>query len=373
MSVRSHGCVGGFERDCTERAVLHPIEHAWEIRYSAAQWDLAANCTLAIKQSDDDFPECDYVEVDSCRVDGLVDTKCEVKRKGTSTWRDLGSKPSFKIKLDDKHDMGSFDCSSERCPPGQTVNRWHTKKFTLNNQVIHDGDIDAYAVYRSLTPASLAVQVTVALFREGVLQSNTTYAMVENVNDKEFANKWFGDDWRLYETEHRITKFERAGGVFKDGPTDWDDAPKPVTTELALADVDQSNMVRYYVGTTRINDFDGACGPNVNNHYLLHDGTAWHHIPWGQDQTFVCHPAKEQTHLPPIVYESCGAMNECMRTDACRREYDAVVREMAAHDTFRKVNCYDTALAVVLLNVLLPPAVAACVVLLFWLQLCRVD
>ena len=139
--------------------------------------------------------ECDYFTV-SCAVDGHVDNHCKVKRKGSSTWRDLGDKPSLKIKLDDKYTVGSYDCSNELCPPDQqpneTVNTWRTKKFTLNNQVTWDAEIDAYAVYRTQIPASLAVQVAVALYKDGVLQSNQTYAMIENVNDDAFIEKWYG-------------------------------------------------------------------------------------------------------------------------------------------------------------------------------------
>ena len=350
LSYRSHGCTLGYGENCIDKRATRSVEHLWEIRYTSSQWSNASQCTLAMKQSDIDYEVCDYIQISSCQIDDTVDTNCKVKRKGSGTWRDLESKPSFKIKLDDQYEVGTFNCSGSVCPPGAHGNVWHTEKFTLNNQVMWDGEIDAYDVYRSLTPASLAVQVAVALYKDDVLQSNQTYAMVENVNDEEFANKWFGNDWRLYETEKGVTKFERAGGVFKDSPTNW---PEIDTTELTLADVDQSNMVRYYAAARRTNDWDGACGPYVNNHYLLHNGAAWHHIPWGLDRTFDCKDHYE--------FKSCNAVNECLETNACRGEHEAVVREIEANDDFRKANCPDT-LTIVLLNVLIPPIVALLIV-----------
>jgi hypothetical protein len=332
LSVGSTGCIMRMDQNCTDLREPHPITHFWEIRYSAADWDDAASCTKEEYKSDERPDRCDY-KVVTCVVNDVTDENCEVRRKGTSTWRELSEKPSFKIKLDDKYTAGTFPCLNGMCPPGETENTWKTKKFTLNNQVVWDGDIDAYEVYRSYMPASLATQVVVALYRDDVLQRNETYAMVENVNDKAFVEKWFGEDipYRLYEVELGVSKFERGGEEYDDSEDPEVVNAAPTTTKLGMADVNVTNALRYLAARQRANNVDDACGFN-NNYYLLHDGTTWYHVPWGADRAF-SHPF----WFFIVGHHKCLAANECLLDAACKAEYEAVLSEMEANDDFRRM------------------------------------
>lgn len=361
LSIASSNCFFEFGKICSDREPLHEITHSWEIHYSASAWDEAAACTQEMYQMDERPSECDYKTV-KCVVNGMEDSNCDVRRKGTSTWRSLSDKPSFKIKLDDKYTAGVFPCLNGVCPPGETENEWRTKKFTLNNQVIWDGDIDAYNVYRSYIPASLATQVTVALYRDDVLQSNQTYAMVENVNDKAFVEKWFGEDtpFRLYEVELRVSKFERGGGVYDDSvdPAVVNAAPR--TTELGLNDVNITNALLYRAASEFTTNTDSACGNN-NNYYLLHDNKTWYHIPWGTDQAF--HTKWWWWTAQP--FELCRATNECMRDQTCDAQYAATLNEMQANDDFRKGRLRQASAVspplIIILSVLVPLILTAAI------------
>lgn len=349
LSVGSSNCVLKAGMNCSDRRAPHDITHTWEIRYSANDWDDAASCTAAQYQMDERPDQCDYKTV-TCVVNGFSDSACEVRRKGTSTWRELSQKPSFKIKLDNKYTAGVYPCLNGVCPHGATENEWRTKKYTLNNQVIWDGDIDAYHVYRSYIPASLATQVTVALYRDGEFQSNQTYAMVENVNDKAFVEKWFGKDipFRLYEIESGVSKFERGGDIYKDStdPTVVDAAPSTLT--LDLPEVDRLNMMRYLASSERTMNWDDACGSD-NNYYLLHNNVTWYHIPWGVDRAF----GETFMSLWVAPHTLCRAANSCLRDAACKAEYGAVLAEMEANEEFRRVHSVSP-VTVGVLNVLLP-------------------
>lgn len=323
---------------------------------------LAAKCTFDMKESDEDHTECDYITVESCSFgDQALSSVCEVKRKGTSTWRNLDAKPSLKLKLGSKLKIGNFPCLNGVCPPGSNnTNEWESKKFTLNNQIVWDGEIDAYEVYRSYIPASVAVQVSVALYRDGVLQSNETYAMVETVNDKAFVEKWFGEDvpFRLYEVESGVSKFERGGGVYKDADDDdadpevgWVVSAEPTTMTLGLYDVDRANAVRYLAAGRYTDDWDGACGNN-NNYYLLNNNISWFHIPWGLDRTFSCSVLRS--------LDKCHGANECLEVSACRADYDAVMSEMQHNDAFRTSTCPNV-VTMTLVNTALQSAVLVAV------------
>ena len=357
LSIGSSNCFLEWDKNCSDRRAAHEITHVWEIRYSAADCDDAASCTAAQYQMEDRPDQCDYKTV-TCVVNGVSDPKCDVRRKGSATWRELSQKPSFKIKLDDKYTAGVFPCLNGVCPPGATENEWRTKKYTLNNQVIWDGDIDAYHVYRSYIPASLATQVTVALYRDDVLQSNQTYAMVENVNDKAFVEKWFGEDipFRLYEIERGVSKFERGGGVYDDSEDPAVVNAAPDTTRLGLDEVDRSNALRYLAASERTMNWDDACGRN-NNYYLLHNNVTWFHIPWGTDRAFGEFLMNE--FLAP--HTQCRAANECLRDSACKPEYDAFLAEMEANDEFRRAHSTNAVL-VSALSMFLPTIVTSAIV-----------
>lgn len=126
--------------------------------------------------------------------------------------------PSLKIKSfdvgDDVADFGTHPCGPGACPPGQQANPWRSKKVTLNNRVYGSGEVDAYRVFRNSIPAPLAQHATVALFRNGSLVSESTYAMVETIDDDLFVEKWWpAQDWVLHEVEMDAVKVERAAGA----------------------------------------------------------------------------------------------------------------------------------------------------------------
>lgn len=355
LSMGSTGCVMKHDKNCwASREAPKAAQHVWEIRYSASTWDEVKGCTQEEYKAEERADECEY-KIVTCVVDGHVDDTCKVRRKGTSTWRDLDNKPSFKVKLDDTREIGTYECLNEICPPGQTQNVWQTKKFTLNNQAVWDGEIDAYEMYRSYIPAPLAVQVAVVLYRDDVLQSNHTYAMVETVDDSKFVQKWFGEDtaYRLYEVELGVSKWQRGNGEYHVDDDQMIKAPKAST--LPLANVNRNNALRYHAVSTSTKDWDSACGWD-NNYFLLHDATSWHYVPWGVDRAFW----HEHSHR---TYDNCMAVNECLEDSSCASEYENIISSIEANSEFRKPAFNDPSM-VVAINILVTAALLLMVALI---------
>ena len=56
-----------------------------------------SSCSKAEYKSDDRPEKCDYQQAE-CKYGDGPRVPCEVRRKGSTTWRDLDKRPSFRIK-----------------------------------------------------------------------------------------------------------------------------------------------------------------------------------------------------------------------------------------------------------------------------------
>ena len=131
LSFASDGCVMGFMDNCFKHKRNHIIQTRFKIDIDADTWDLMTTCSKEEYKSADRPDKCDYRDA-ICSFTNLtsgynVTSSCEVRRKGSATWRDLDMKPSFKIKkFGDDIEWGTFEC--EYCPPGEDTNEWKTNK-----------------------------------------------------------------------------------------------------------------------------------------------------------------------------------------------------------------------------------------------------
>tara|TARA_B110000046_G_scaffold184811_1_gene224350 strand:- start:1099 stop:2004 length:906 start_codon:yes stop_codon:yes gene_type:complete len=276
----------------------------------------------------------------------------------------MGEKPSFKIKkfknAATKHvHFGTFSCGgvgAEVCPLHQTSNEWVTNKVTLNNQVQDDGEIDAQAALRRVAPGALAVQTRVHVYRGDDLQSVEVYVLLETVDDDAFVEKWFGGDFSLYERERTTgVEFERFGGtVLPDQPDDEEDVEDLLSAPahlneiagLRLSDFDELSVASHFALEKFVNHWDGAC--RGGNHYIAYNGTKYHMIASGMDQTYQCTPTSSLGTL--FVKESdirrddnCGVGNECYRSASCRSLYNAKLAQLRTTPGARRPHCPDWA------------------------------
>lgn len=285
----------------------------WLIFLTSETWDVMASCSKSEYKSADRPEKCDYQEAE-CQYDGGPRVFCEVRRKGSATWRDMDSRPSLKIK--------KMELNGSAYPFGEN---WVSEKVTLNNGVqkhIAEAEVKSYDIFRDLGVVSpLAKLCSVSLYRGGVLiGSEHDYTMIETISDKVFMNKHFGSDWMLWEVEFGETECKRDSGI-------WDDAcdtDESNMEKLTLGDVDEQEMINYFVGERLTSHVDSAClgFARGNNYYVskwLKGGNAsnatYTYIPSGVDQTFICW---EQYWT---FYPQCVPMQQCFDSDECHEKY----------------------------------------------------
>ena len=330
MSIGSNGCVMKLFTDCT--VALQTVSTV-TIRFDAATFDTMATCTKAEYKSDDRPDKCDYQKA-QCTFDaegdvGASPVACEVRRKGSSTWREMTDKPSFKIKglASDVH-FGTSACGGSTgaaCPPGETVNRWQSDRFTLNNNgfpsyYTTNGEVDAYDAFRATGKKAVpsAHYVRVVLRRGDEVVREDTYAMIETISDKAFMRKWFGKDYALWEVEHDAVEGpKKDGGVVEDLIKDGN-LTVPDLLDLPRAYLDETDMVDYYIGEELTGHWDGACLREMkNNYYVAYDAAEWTIIPSGVDNTFQgC--VTELLSTGP----TCAFMKECFADAECAARYE---------------------------------------------------
>ena len=300
-----------------------------------ADWDAMSACSYAMKL--DDAPECDYVPAklelpDGARHDG------EVKRKGSSTWRDMDDKPSFKLKkLNDGTGVS-------------LAQGWYlSEKVTFNNMVKGTGGVDAYRVFRDLgVAAPMSEHVQLALYRGTALKRRDTYHMLQTINDKSFMKHHFGDDYALYEVEFGVTEFKRAGGSLKGSSSLEAQATLDmIAAGPPLAQVNSTAMIAYATGEELVYHWDGACMQHINrgwpgktrkqhNVYIARSNGVYTYIPHGLDRTFECRPyqpskaqcallsyskKRHNCNLGPEIYGTCPAMVQCKQDTQCAAQY----------------------------------------------------
>ena len=259
----------------------------WTIVIAPAVYELMSSCSKEEYKSADRPDKCDYQPA-NCTFENVT-RGCDIRRKGSASWRDMGDKPPYKIKMDE---------------PVEFAPNWNTTKVTLNNgvqQTYSTAEVDAYNVFRGLgvpTPEAERVSVTIGA-------QTHEYTMIETISDDAFMNKHFGDTWILWEMDANQLEYKRDSGEFGSA----------LLPSLTLEHVNQTAMIHYYVGELRTDHWDGAClRERSNNHYIAYDGSVYTYIPSGVDQTFNC----VKDTYPPY----CAPMVECFDTPACKEQVD---------------------------------------------------
>lgn len=329
MSVASNQCVMKMFTDCS---VEYNITSAVTIEIPDDTFETMETCTKEEYKSVSRPERCDY-QLARCTYHdhetGLhVDMECEVRRKGSSTWKEMRDKPSFKVKMDDEVHFKTTACpDGVRCPPGQTANVWNAKKFTLNNNgypsfYTKHGEVDAYDAFRHAGKFAVPnAHYTRVTLKKGAGNHSTviredTYALIETIDDKRFLQKWFGDDYGLWEVEMDMQKFERDGGS-----VDVDSMQVPDLLHLNMSQLETRDMIRYYVGEELTGHWDGAClRTQKNNYYVGYDGDQFTMIPSGVDNTFQGCVVEFATADEP----QCLFMQQCMHNASCRAIYDEI-------------------------------------------------
>ena len=328
MSVFSNSCHMGFFKDCTKS---HSTNTSFSITISEEAWDTMASCTKAEYNMDARPDRCEYQDA-KCSYGQSVGLDCKVRRKGSSTWMELDAKPSFKVKFEDRLEFMSSPCSDEYCPPGMSTNVHRSKKVTLNNMIIHDGEVAAYNEFRKYTAAPNAKHVSVALYRGEDLVRDEVYAMVENVNDKDFMRKHFGDDYTLHEVDGNKAFFERDGGRLTQ-----EDVPVVSLTHIPLALMEHDHILKYYACERLVGHWDGACtNPRgAFNHYIAYNGRTFFYVPWGLDQTYQACQYSWLSHPKP----QCVPVQECFGNASCTERYATIASNVERKADARMGSC----------------------------------
>lgn len=293
---------------------------AWAIFLTADKWDEMASCTKENYKSSQRPDECDYQSA-QCKYNDHEPVSCKVRRKGSASWRDLHARPSFKIKK-----------MKQNSTPYTFQENWITEKVTLNNGVqkaFADAEVKAYDTFRKLgVKAPLAQLCSLSLYRANTLQTtHRDYTMVETINDTPFMNKHFGDNWTLWEQESLHTECKRS---YPNEDACDSDTMNP--EELSLNDVDQTEMMNYFVGERITTHWDSAClgGINGNNYYVakwyVQNVPRYTYIPSGVDQTFQCIYQYATAGFP-----QCKPVQECFRNEQCYESYNEIYHHAKQH------------------------------------------
>ena len=247
---------------------------------------LMRTCTLAEYKLADRPQKCEYQECD-CVLGDPFDfkgsMKCEVRRKGSSSWRPVDARPSLKIKFENDVAIKGH--------PG-----WDGDKFTLNAFVQGTGESEAYAIFRKYkVPAPETEMIDVCFSNPCVRQK---YLLLESIN-KAFRKKHFDENALEYEVE----------GVIK---ADKDDSPEITFEEFKNpSNWNQTALRRYAAAEYEVNHWDGLCAwefkdPSYigNNAFIFVYNELFHPVPWGLDQTMQCDDGKvkpyERTVCPVV-------------------------------------------------------------------------
>lgn len=193
--------------------------------------------------------------------------KCEVRRKGSSSWRPVDGRPSLKIKFE-----------SDVAVKGHAG--WEGDKFTLNAFVQGTGESEAYAIFKKYNvPAPETEMIDICFSSACITQK---YLLLESIN-KAFRKKHFDESALEYEVEGSIKP-------------DKDSFP-----EITFADFknsskwNQTALRRFAAAEYEVNHWDGLCAHEFedpsyigNNAYIFVHNDLFHPVPWGLDRTMQC-------------------------------------------------------------------------------------
>jgi hypothetical protein len=385
LSAFSNGCYMHIWTDCNP-----PKAHAeFQIRMGKDTFETMASCTnsmYAEYQSSDSYDdECGYQKVKCRHMDKENDTDtgfqdCQVRRKGSSTWREMGSKPSFKIKK-----FETADDTDVTYGDG-----WVSSKIMLNNMA-HPGEwyqtwseVSAYDTFRKLGKRAVphAQYSTVSLIVDDTVLRTDIYSMVQVISDNEFMDEHFKQSWSLYEVEvFSDVQFKKSSIdaiddeqwgdlLLDDSSSSWAiNLPNQANITIVdknhhfvldLAYMDQLDAIRYYVGELITGHWDGACSRGwsggSNNLYLglEYSDVNITLIPSGLDQTFQSCYWWVQPSVPRGGV--CQYMHQCFEDEQCTRMYESELADAQSRTDIRKINsCTHDILPAIILGIVLTP------------------
>ena len=365
VSIGSYGCSFTYFGDCT--APYPTPEISFTIDISADTYDKMSKCSQNDYQRqkkfhDDHLPE----ELEKCGeqwakcswknpkdpTKDKTGVNCKVRRKGYTTWEDMGKKPSYKVKFyddakEDKetYNFGTFD--------NVALSR---DKFTLNNMKFSTSwsghrEVEAYDLYRAIGFESMpaAAHAEVTLKKGGEVVNTHSYALIEDANDGDYMKRMLPrydkdrDGYMTFEADNRGLEYKKGKGIFDDVSTitaDWTKLfGEIINRESNLLDrMVVTDIIRFYMGEVLTNNWDGACLRFIPNNYYI---TASHmnsttfnmdkvkvrYIPKGMDRVF------DGCGFHLMAYSDhpyCGPMQQVLNDPEHRALYENLRPEIEA-------------------------------------------
>lgn len=278
-------------------------------------YDLMSTCTKEMYQSSVEYSECDYNAASA--IFHAIDNKTidiEIRRKGTSTWMDMGNKPSFKVKIPDE-DV-NFGINGT-----ESSEEWKTDKMVLNNKLSETvsfspfginpvGEKVAYEVFQKIGVISpLSRDVTVKLYRGQDKLREDSYLMIETIKNKDFVQKHWGKntDVTIWEIENRTAVCKKDYGPL----ADCDNENKNSDIILDLNGINYKDNGKYFAGEKLTGHWDASC--RLNNMWVANVSGGLFLIPSGLDQTFQC---------DAFDFLKCKTHQMCMDKVECAAQYE---------------------------------------------------
>ena len=257
-----------------------------------------------------------------------------VKLKGSGSFRPLGQKAAFKIKLDKFVDDQTL-LGLEKL----TLNNMNQDPSMLHEMLAYDTfraagvpawrtgyafvsvNGDPYGVYLNLeTPDEISL----------ALRYTTTQHLYEGEYDDKGGTDVVSEDVDRFEIdegdEEDLSDLEALAAAVE-GDGDFSDRVQ------ALADLKE--MTRMWAVEKYIGHWDGYSGMIGNfqpNNYFLHSnaGGRFTMLPWGTDQTWGGTDQLWDPRLTRLNFEGWGGVmfNECLNDDSCFALYRRAVREV---------------------------------------------
>ena len=254
-----------------------------------------------------------------------------VRRKGSSTFRALPAKSSFKVKLN-------------KYVRGQKV--WGLTDLTLNNQVSSGNFLSeriAFHVFRSLglpAPRSNSARVTI---------NGEDYGLYLNVEtpDSKFLERVFGAKAKtLYEAQPKSQWWPGSEGGFE---IDVEDPTVPAGTkpdltalfsavaaakdETLIGDVaarlDTTEWLRFSAAEALVSHWDGyGFSEGSSKNYFLAGDTdgRFSLVPWSTDLTFPL----EQTRVDASMPTNATLLSRCKSSATCWASYKDEAKKVVA-------------------------------------------
>ena len=302
MSIGSNGCAFKMFADCANRQPDDGLE--LDVIIEPDTWDFMAMCDFNDYQRfktyepADTVSPCDYRPA-RCEYRGRNGFKngrdCKVRRKGFSTWRNMGDGPSLKIKFE-KDESGSKDFDFGDVGRQQ----FEADKVTINNMGFSDAwngydEVDAYdTFYRLQGPRTpIAARIKTRAFRGSDVQWDAVHALVEDVSNDDYFKRIHADDLLLYEADNRGTEIKDVEGAWEDATIDGSHLKDLVNRPSDLHEFMQPDeILSYYVAEKLVHNWDGGLLINQpRNFYLLAEGSdatnpRVRYVPKGLDWVF---------------------------------------------------------------------------------------